>query len=108
MAPPHSCLWIPEMGGQVRDHSLSVGPFLTRKQVNYIYKKIETGETISTDAIEQEIKLEEQLNRIDDSDGETNPYCELIVNNAEMLEPLIDTNGTMVNFEQHFKLYTTW
>ena len=39
---------------------------------------------INTDSIEQEIKQEEQLNRID------------------------DTNGTMVNFEQCFKLYTTW
>ena len=37
-----------------------------------------------------------------------NPYCKLIVNNVEKIEPNDDTNGTMVNFEQCFKLYTTW
>ena len=62
---------------------------LTREQANYIYKKIETGEIINTDAIAQEIKQEEQLNRIDDPSGETNSYCELIVNNAEKIEPMM-------------------
>ena len=32
---------------------------------------------------------ERQLNRIDDTIGETNPYKELIVNNAEKIEPLL-------------------
>ena len=44
---------------------------------------------INTDIIEQEIKQEEQLNRIDDTNGETNPYLKLIVNNAEKIEPLM-------------------
>ena len=78
-----------KIGGQVRNDRPSVGQFLTREQANYIYKKIETGEMINTDAIEQEIKQEEQLNRIDGTSGETNPYHELIVNNAEKREPLI-------------------
>ena len=30
-----------------------------------------------------------QLDKIDDTNGETNPYKELIVNNAEKLEPLM-------------------
>ena len=59
-----------KIGGQVRNDRPSVGQFLTREQANYIYKKIETGEIINTDAIEQEIKQEEQLNRIDDTNGE--------------------------------------
>ena len=33
--------------------------------------------------IEQEIEQEKQLNKIDDASRETNPYQELIVNNAE-------------------------
>ena len=78
-----------KIGGQVRNDRPSVVQFLTKEQANYIYKKIETGEIINTDAIEQEIKQEEQLNRIDDTSGETNPYCELIVNNAEKMEPMV-------------------
>ena len=41
------------IGGQVRNDRPSVEQFLTRKQDNYIYKKIETGEITSTEAIEQ-------------------------------------------------------
>ena len=49
--------------------------------------------------IEQEIEQEKQLNRIDDTSGETNPYKELIVNNAEKNRTINDTDGTMVNFD---------
>ena len=56
-----------KIGGQVRNDRPGVGQFLTREQANYIYKKIETGETINTDSIEQEIKQEEQLNRTYDT-----------------------------------------
>ena len=35
------------------------------------------------------MKQEEQLSKIDDTSGETNPYSELIVNNAEKIEPLM-------------------
>ena len=36
----------------------------------------------------QEIEQERELNRIDDTSRETNPYKELIVNNAEKIKPL--------------------
>ena len=39
--------------------------------------------------IEQEIEQEKQLNKIDDTSGEINPYQELIDNNAEKIEPLM-------------------
>ena len=71
------------IGGQGRDDSLTVGQFLTREQTRYLYRKVETGEIINTDMIEQEIEQETQLSKIDDTNGETNPYQELIVNNAE-------------------------
>ena len=45
-----------------------------RDQTRYIYKKVETGEMINTDTIQQEIEQEKQLNRIDDKNGEINPY----------------------------------
>ena len=38
---------------------------------------------------QQELEQERQLNKIDDTNGETNPYKELIVNNIENLEPLM-------------------
>ena len=101
-----------KIGGQVRNDRPSVGQFLTREQADYIYKKIEAGDIINADAIEQEIKQEEQLNRIDDTNQETNPYCELIVNNAEKLEPVMtqieqwSILGNVLNYIQHGRFHT--
>ena len=36
--------------------------------------------------IEQEIEHERQLDKMDDTSRETNPYQELIVNNAEKIQ----------------------
>ena len=72
-----------KIGGQGRDDSPTVGQFLTREQTRYICRKVETGEIINTDMIEQEIEQEKKLSKIDDTNIETNPYQELIVNNAE-------------------------
>ena len=77
-----------EIGGQSRDSCLTVGQYLTRDQTKYICKKVQNRE-INTDTVQQEIEQEKQLGRIDDTSGETNPYKELIVNNAEKIEPLM-------------------
>ena len=37
----------------------------------------------------QEIEQERQLSSMDDTSRETNPYKEMIVNNAEKIEPLL-------------------
>ena len=101
-----------KIGRQVRNDRPSVGQFLTRKQADYTYKKIETGEVINTDMIEQEIKQEEQLNRIDDTNGETNQYCKLIVNNAEKIEPVMTQMeqwsilSKVLNYIQHGRFHT--
>ena len=69
------------MGGQNRD-SPTVGQYLTRDQTKYIHKKVETGEM-------------------------TNPYKELIVNNAEKVEPLMtqieqwSILSNVLNYVQH-------
>ena len=76
------------IGGQKRDNP-TVRQYLTRDQTRYIYKKVETGEVINTDMIQQEIEQEKQLSRIDDMSEEINPYKELIINNAERTEPLM-------------------
>ena len=41
------------------------------------------GEVINMDIMQQDIEQEKQLSKIDDMNGEINPYRELIVNNAE-------------------------
>ena len=47
---------------------------MTREQASYVYKNVETGKVINADTIQQEMEQEEQLNKIDDTSGETNPY----------------------------------
>ena len=60
------------IGGQ-NEKSLTVGQYLTRDQTRYIYKKVEMGEVINTDIIQQEIEQEKQLSKIDDMNGEKKP-----------------------------------
>ena len=97
------------IGGQNKK-SLTVGQYLTRDQTSYIYKKVETGEVINTDTIQQEIEQEEQLSNIDDMNGEINPFRELIVNNVERTEPLMtqieqwSILSNILNYVQHSKL----
>ena len=76
-----------EIGGQSRDSCLTVGQYLTRDQTKYIYKKVENGEMINMDTIQQEIEQEKQLSKIDNTNRETSPYKEPIVNNTEKIEP---------------------
>ena len=98
-----------KLGGQVSCDRPNVGQFLIREQANYVYKKVETGKMIDTNTIQQEIEQEEQLNRMDDMNRETNPYRELIVNNAEGIEPLMmqmeqwSILSNILNYIQHDK-----
>ena len=62
---------------------------------------------INTDTIQQEIEQEKQLNRMDDMNRETNPYHELIVNNAErtMMEQW-SILSNILNYIQHDRYHT--
>ena len=66
---------------------------------------------INTDMIEQDIEQEKQLDKMDDASGETNPYKELIVNNAEKIEPLMTQMeqwsilSNVLNNVQHSRLH---
>ena len=77
------------IGGQGGSKHPNVGPFMTREHTRYIYRKIETGEIINRDMIEQEIEQERQLDKINDTSEEANPYKKLIVDNADRIEPLM-------------------
>ena len=62
--------------------------------------------------IEQEIEQEKQLSKIDDTSGETNPYQELIVNNAEKVETLMtqmeqwSIMSNVLNYVQHSRFHS--
>ena len=62
---------------------------MTKEQANFVYKKTESGEIINTETLQQELEHERQLNKIDDTSGYTNLYREIIINNAEKIEPLL-------------------
>ena len=100
------------IGGQGRDNHPTVGQCLTRQQARYIYRKVETGEIINTGMMEQEIEQEKQLNKTDDKGGEINPYQELIVNNAEKIEPLMTQMeqwsilSNVLNYVQHSRFHS--
>ena len=78
---------------------------MTRKQANFVG----SGEIINTETLQQELEYKRQLNKIDDTSGDTNPYKELIVNNAEKLEPVLaqmeqwSILSNMLNYIEHDK-----
>ena len=60
--------------------------------------------------MEQEIEQERQLDKMDDTSREINQYKELIVNNAEKIEPLMmqmeqwSILSNILNYVQHSRL----
>ena len=58
------------------------------------------------------MEQEEQLSKIEDTSRETNLYCELIVNNAERVEPLMKQMeqwsilSNVLNYVQHGKFHS--
>ena len=79
----------PQIGGQLSNNRPKGSQYLTEEQARHVYKKTEAGGIINTDTLQQEIEQERQLNRIDDTSRDTNPYKELIVNNAEKIKPFL-------------------
>ena len=45
-----------KIGGQVSHDRPKVGQFLTKEQASYVYEKVETGEVINVNTIQQEMK----------------------------------------------------
>ena len=60
--------------------------YLTSKQADYIYRKVELGSLINKNTMKEEIDPEVELDKMDDNSGDENPYRELIVNNAGKIE----------------------
>ena len=68
------------MGGQARNIR-NVDRCLMNDQARYVYKKVELGNVSTIDTIKQEI--DQDVDRIDDTNGKINPYHEIIVNKAK-------------------------
>ena len=87
---------------------------MTREQHIFVYKKTELGEMINTETLQQEIEHKRQLNKIDDTNREINPYREIIINNAEKIEPLmaqmeqwsiLSNTLNYIQYDRHSKNY---
>ena len=61
--------------------------YLTEHKAKHIYKKVELGSVINIDTIKQE--MEPDVDRLDDTSGDVNPYHDVIVNNAERQDTIL-------------------
>ena len=82
---------------------------LAPKQTDFIYKKVELGTLINRNTLKDEIDTDADLNKIDDNNGDENPYRELVVNNASRIEILPSPIqhwsilSNIINYVQHSK-----
>ena len=53
-------------------------------QAKHIYKKVEMEDIVNVDTIKQEIEVD-NLDKMDETDGEINPYHEIITNKVEKM-----------------------
>ena len=60
--------------------------YLTTKQADYIYRKVELGSLINKNIMKEEIDQDVELDKMDDTSSHKNPYRELIANNACKIE----------------------
>ena len=60
--------------------------YLTMKEADYIYRKVELGSLINKNTMKEEIDQDVELDKMDDTSGDKYPYKDLIVNNAVKIE----------------------
>ena len=77
------------IGGQSKPNKDKKARYLTEDQTKHIYKKVELQDVITIGTIKQEIDQDQELNRLDDTSDDINPYWELIVNNAEKVDTIL-------------------
>ena len=51
----------PKIGGLINNDKPSIGQYLTREQVNFVYKKTESGEMIITETLQQETRTQKAI-----------------------------------------------
>ena len=67
--------------GQTRYIKDKTAICLADNQARHVYKKVKSGSIINIDTIKQE--LGQETDKVDDTNGEINPYHNIIVNKAE-------------------------
>ena len=77
----------PNLGGNDKGREIYKGnniskEYLTMKQVDYIYRKVEFGSLFNKNKMKQEIDQDAELDKMDDTSGDENLYKEFIVNSA--------------------------
>ena len=83
--------------------------YLTTKQADYVYRKEESGNLFNKNMMRQEIDLDIELDKMDDTSGDENPYKELIVNNAGKIETTLSQMeqwsilSNVINYVQYDK-----
>ena len=84
--------------------------YLTSKQADYIYRKVELGSLINKNTIKEEIDPDVELGKLDNNSGDENPYREPIVNNAGKIENMLSQMeqwsilSNVINYLQYSKI----
>ena len=91
-----------KLGGEINGRKISKDgntdrEYLTAKQANYIYRKVDLGNLISKNMMRQEIDQDIELDKMDDTCGNENPYRELSVNNAGKIETTLSQMKQWLN-----------
>ena len=63
--------------------------WLTNDQARHVYKNTESENIINVATSKQEIEIDQDLDKIDDTNAEINPYHKMIVNKAERDDTII-------------------
>ena len=91
MVPLHFFPLGSKSGGENTDRKINKGEntdkrYLTAKQANYVYRKVELGNLTNKNMMRQEIDQDIRLDKMDNTISDEILYMELIVNNAGNLE----------------------
>ena len=79
------------------------------KQADYIYRKVELGSLINKNTRKEEIDQDVELDKMEDTSGDKNPYRELIVNNSGKIENTLSQMeqwsilSNVINYVQYSK-----
>ena len=89
MDPPHFLPLNANISGQSRPNMDEDTKYLMESQAKYVYKKVEKGDLINVEMVWQE--MEQEIDKIDDTNKEIHLYCDIIVNKAEK-DDTLDNN----------------
>ena len=79
------------------------------QQTSFVYKKVELGSLMNKNMMKEELDVDAELDRMDNNNGDENPYRDLIVNNADRVEMSHSQMeqwsilSNVINYVQHSK-----